>query len=105
MCILDTFFSGNNGATSLLPDSNDLSFKAESNDTHHDRCFKKIGSVLGHFVLLCPTRVGGASQPEYAEEARSKIPRETPFFAKIFRVEVFPVVKTVKKMNITIRKR
>ena len=29
--------------------SNALSLKAESNDTHHDRCFKNIGSVLGHF--------------------------------------------------------
>ena len=46
---LDTFFSGNNGATCLLPDSNDLSFQAESNDTHHDYCFKKIGSGLGQF--------------------------------------------------------
>ena len=63
-------FSGNNEATCLFADSNDLSFKAESNDTHHDRCFKNIGLVLGHFVLLCPTRVGGASQPDYAEEAR-----------------------------------
>ena len=49
LCKLDTFFSGNNGATRLLPDSNDSSFKAESNDTNHECCFKNIGSVLGHY--------------------------------------------------------
>ena len=46
---LDMFFSENNEATSLLPDSNEWSFKAESNDTNYDHNFKIIGSVLGHF--------------------------------------------------------
>ena len=48
---VDTFCSGNNGATSLFAGLNDLSFQAESNDTHHDCCFKKIGSGLGHFSM------------------------------------------------------
>ena len=48
---LDTFFSGNNGATRLFGDSNDSSIQAESNGTHHDCSFKKIGSGLGHFSM------------------------------------------------------
>ena len=49
MRIIDMFLSENNEATRLLPDSNDSSFKAESNDTNYDHDSKIIGSVLGHF--------------------------------------------------------
>ena len=45
--ILDTFFSGKNEATLLFASSNDLSLQAESNDTHYDHDFKKIGAGLG----------------------------------------------------------
>ena len=50
MCLgpwVDTFFSANIEATLLFADSNDSSVHAESNDTHHDHDFKKIGASLG----------------------------------------------------------
>ena len=55
-CALDTFFSGNNGATRLFGDSNDSSIQAESNGTHHDCSFKNIGSGLGHYSTCAKGR-------------------------------------------------
>ena len=53
---VDTFFSGNNGATRLFGDSNDSSIQAESNGTHHDCSFKNIGSGLGHYSTCAKGR-------------------------------------------------
>ena len=61
-CKLDSFFSENNEATLLFAGLNDLSLQAESNDTHHDHDFKKIGSYLGPFLPRAST---GASWPKY----------------------------------------
>ena len=49
----DTFFSGNNVARFLYFGSNDLSFQAESNDTHHDGHFKIFGSRLAPSSPTC----------------------------------------------------
>ena len=53
-----------NTTTRLLPDSNDSSFNAESNDTNIDHDFKIIGSVLGHFI---PRASWSANKPEYTK--------------------------------------
>ena len=50
---IDTFFSGNNVARFLYFGSNDSSFQAEYNDTHHDGHFKIIGSRLAPSSATC----------------------------------------------------
>ena len=44
--MLDTFFSGKNKATLLLPVSNDSFIQADSSDTHIDHFFKVFSLVL-----------------------------------------------------------